>query len=370
MNILTIIFYTFVVVVFFQYSYYTIFLSKFALIKFIKPNRKNISISVIICAKNEAENLLTFLPFIINQDYPSFEIVLINDDSADDTLNVMEEFASKNSNIKIVNVQNNETFKGKKKYALTLGIKAASHNFFLFTDADCKPLSKHWIKKMTSNFNKEKTIILGYGRYAKIEKSFLNKLIRFETLLTAIQYFSFANIGMPYMGVGRNLAYRKEEFFDANGFMGHMDIRSGDDDLFINQVATEKNTSICFSKESFTESIPETSFKKWFNQKKRHITTAYRYKRKHKIALSLFYITQFLFWTLAFILLITLFYWKIVVLLILVRILLQYSVFLFSTKKLGENDILFLLPFLEIFLIASQITIFISNLVSKPNRWK
>jgi len=370
MNILAIIFYTFIVVVFIQLSYYTFFLTKFALLKLKKPNRKNISISVIICAKNEAENLKSFLPFIINQDYPSFEIVLINDDSADDTLNVMEDFASKNSNIKIVNVQNNETFKGKKKYALTLGIKAASHNFFLFTDADCKPLSKHWIKEMTSNFSKEKTIVLGYGRYAKIEKSFLNKLIRFETLLTAIQYFSFTNIGMPYMGVGRNLAYRKEEFFNANGFMGHMDIRSGDDDLFINQVATEKNTSLCFSKESFTESIPETSFKKWFNQKKRHVTTAHRYKKNHKIALSLFYISQFLFWTLASTLLIIVFYWKIVMFLILVRIIIQYCVFLFSTKKLGDKDVLFLLPFLDIFLIASQITIFISNLTSKSNNWK
>jgi len=370
MNILTIIFYTFIVVVFIQLSYYTFFLIKFALLKIKKPTRKNISVSVIICAKNEAENLKAFLPFIINQDYPSFEIVLINDDSVDDTLDVIEGFASKNSNIKIVNIQNNETFKGKKKYALTLGIKAASHNFFLFTDADCKPMSKHWIKEMTSSFSKQKTIVLGYGRYAKIEKSFLNKVIRFETLLTAIQYFSFANNGNPYMGVGRNLAYRKEEFFNANGFMGHMDIRSGDDDLFINQVATNKNTALCFSKESFTESIPETTFKKWFNQKKRHVTTACRYKKKHKITLSLFYISQFLFWTLASTLLITLFYWKTVVFLILLRILLLYSVFIFSTKKLGDKDILFSLPLLEIFLIASQITIFISNLVSKPNRWK
>jgi len=370
MNILAIIFYAFIVVVFIQLSFYTLFLTKFALSKYKKSSKKNISISVIICAKNEAENLKAFLPSILNQEYPSFEIVLINDVSSDNTLDIMEEFASKNSNIKIVNVQNNEAFWGNKKYALTLGIKAASHNFFLFTDADCKPISKYWIKEMTSNFSKEKTIVLGYGNYAKVEKSFLNKLIRFETLLTAIQYFSFSEVGMPYMGVGRNLAYRREEFFNANGFIEHMDIRSGDDDLFINQVATEKNTSLCYSHESFTESIPEKSFKKWFNQKRRHVTSAHRYKMKHKIVLSLFYLSQFLFWAFASILLITLFNWKIVLLLALTRIILHFLVFIFSTKKLGEKDVLLLLPFLEIFLIGSQITIFISNLISKPNRWK
>lgn len=370
MNSIEIIFYIFVVVVLIQFIFYTIFLTQFAFLKPKKHYKKNIAVSVIICAKNEAKNLKEFLPSIINQDYSSFEIVLINDGSSDKTLKVMQKFASENDTIKIVDVKNIEAFWGNKKYALTLGIKAASHNFLLFTDADCKPVSKNWIKDMCSHFSKEKTIVLGYSGYAKVKNSLLNKLIRFETLLTAIQYFSFANLGMPYMGVGRNLGYRKDEFFNAKGFMSHMDIKSGDDDLFINQVANIKNTNVCFLKESFTLSNPKRSFKSWYAQKRRHVSTAKRYKTKHKMVLSLFFLSQFLFWFLAITLLLLLFKCKIVVGLIILRLGFLFVVFAFSTKRLGDKDVLFLLPFLELFLIMFQLTIFISNLVSRQTYWK
>ena len=294
MRILDFIFYIFIVVVFIQAIFYLIIFSRFALLKQKKSIKKNIAISVIICAKNEAENLQNFLPSIISQDYPNFEIVLINDASNDKTLEIMERFSSEHSNIKIVNVKNIEAFWGNKKYALTLGIKASKNEFLLFTDADCKPVSKHWISEMSSHFTNQKSIVLGYGAYSKIKNSFLNKIIRFETLFTAIQYFSFAKTGMPYMGVGRNLAYSKKEFFNANGFINHIKVRSGDDDLFINQVATNKNTTISFSKESFTESIPKTTFKTWIKQKRRHVSTAKHYKLKHKIILATFYSSNLL----------------------------------------------------------------------------
>lgn len=123
---------------------------------------------------------------------------------------------------------------------------------------------------VVANFNsihQRKTIVLGYGAYEKVKNSFLNKIIRFETMLTATQYFSWAKIGKPYMGVGRNLAYKKEEFFNVRGFMDHMKIRSGDDDLFINQAATKKNTAILYTPESFTFSEPKTTFSSWVYQK-------------------------------------------------------------------------------------------------------
>jgi glycosyltransferase involved in cell wall biosynthesis len=370
MILLDFVFYIFVFVVCIQVVFYIFFFGKFAFLKSKKGNTINIPISVIVCAKNETENLKKFLPTIISQVYPNFEIILINDASTDKTLKVMESFASKHDNIKIVNVKNIEAFWGNKKYALTLGIKVAKHDYLLFTDADCKPVSEHWISEMSSHFDENKTIVLGYGAYKKIKKSFLNKLIRFETLMTAVYYFSFAKIGLPYMGVGRNLAYKKSEFFNANGFISHMNIRSGDDDLFINQIANSKNTTICFSKESITKSIPEKNFKDWLNQKRRHISTANYYKLKHKILLACLYITQLFFWILAIALLATTFKWQIVLILFLLRLIIQYVIIGFSTKKLGEKDILFFLPFLEIFLIITQLTIFINNLISKPNHWK
>lgn len=370
MGFLDFIFYGFIAVVIIQALFYIFLFGGFAFLKPKKVAPKSIAVSVIICAKNEAENLKTFLPSVIAQHYPNFEIVLINDASKDDTLDVMHHFSKMHNNIKVVDVKSIEAFWGNKKYALTLGIKTAKNDFLLFTDADCKPISKYWIKDMSSRFSNKKTIVLGYGAYSKIKKSFLNKLIRFETLITAVNYFSFAKFGLPYMGVGRNLAYTKKEFFDANGFINHIKVRSGDDDLFVNQIATPQNTAICFSKGSFTESPPKTTFEDWIKQKRRHVSTAKHYKMKHKVLLTLLYTSSLLFWLFALILLLTLFNWKIVLGIFIFRITLQYIILGISSKKLGETDLLAFLPFLEIFLIITQLTIFINNLISKPNHWK
>lgn len=370
MLLLEILYYSFVVVVGIQVVYFGIIFGSFSFCKPVSTAKKNIPVSVIICAKNEAENIKKYLPSILNQEYPDFEVVLINDASHDETLEVFEGFAKDHKNIKIVNVKNVEAFWAKKKYALTLGIKAATHNQLLFTDADCEPVSNQWINEMASHFSNENTVILGYGAYHKIKKSFLNKLIRYETLLTAIQYFSFAQIGTPFMGVGRNLAYHRDEFFKANGFINHIDVRSGDDDLFINEVASSDNTAVCFTQDSFTTSQPKLSFKNWLKQKRRHISTAHRYKFSHKALLTLFYSSQFLFWALSIILLIFLFNWPFVILLIVFRYTIQLLVVAVSAKKLNETDLVFLLPVLELFLIGFQLTIFITNLISKPNYWK
>ena len=365
-----VLFYIFCVVLVIQVIYYLLIFGQFAFSKLKEHSQKNIAISVIICAKNEAENLKKFLPDFINQDYPNFELVLINDMSNDNTLEIMQSFKEQHKNINIVDVKTHDAFWGNKKYALTLGIKAAKNNFLLFTDADCKPNSNQWIKEMSSHFSNSKNIVLGYGAYNKIKNSLLNKLLRYETLLTAIQYFSYAKIGIPYMGVGRNLAYTKDSFFNANGFMNHMNVRSGDDDLFVNQIATKQNTTICFSEKGTTTSVPEQSFKNWYRQKRRHVTTAKHYKTIHKILLATFFVTQFLFWSLGILLLTLLFNWKIVLALFIFRLIVQLLIIGFSAKKLKENDLIILSPFLEPFLIITQMVIFINNLVSKPNYWK
>jgi len=369
MSITTLLFYCFIAATGVQILYYLFYLFNFAL-KTPRQNRpKHLPVSVIICAKNEAENLKQYLPFFIDQKHSNFELVLVNDGSWDDTLEVMEAFQNNHDNIKVVDVKPIEQFWGNKKYALTLGIKAASHDFLLFTDADCKPSSQNWISEMSANFSNSKSIILGYGAYQR-KASFLNKLIRYETLLTAIQYFSYANAGMPYMGVGRNLAYRKELFFNHSGFMKHMQINSGDDDLFVNQVATSKNTALCYSKQSVTISKPKTNFKDWIVQKRRHISTAKHYKSVHKLLLGLFYVSQLLFWGLAIVLLLLQYQWMAVSLLVASRFLLHITTIGLSAKKLNEKHLVLLAPFLELFLIVAQLAIFSANLISKPKHWK
>ena len=212
---LTFLFYFFIGIVALQLFYYIVVFGKFSFVPCVKNNPKKIPISVIVCAKNEEENVMKFIPVLADQDYPDYEIILIDDASSDTTLDIFEEFEKQYTNVRLVKVVNNEAFWGNKKFALTLGIKAAKKEYLLFTDADCYPTSKNWIKEMSSNFTAQKTIVLGYGAYEKIAGSFLNKLIRFETLLTAVSYFSWSKMGHPYMGVGRNMAYKKEEFFNG-----------------------------------------------------------------------------------------------------------------------------------------------------------
>jgi glycosyltransferase involved in cell wall biosynthesis len=344
----------------------------FAIYAFAKPQtpykHAEFPVSVIICSKNEAENLKKHIPLWLEQEYIDFELILVNDASIDETLDVIEAFAETDERIKIVNVKNNEAFWANKKYALTLGIKKAKNKYLLFTDADCKPASNLWIQQMVNHFSTEKQLVLGYGAYAK-RKGLLNKLIRFETVLTALQYFSFAKAGMAYMGVGRNLAYTAKLFYDSNGFMSHMHIRSGDDDLFVNEAASKTNVALCDIHESFTVSEPKKTWKSYITQKKRHITTASHYKLSHKLLLSFIFLINGLFWLGAAISLIFL-KWEWVATLVLLRLLLQFFVFGKTLKKFHENGLIILLPLLEIMLICFQIAIFISNIFSKPKHWK
>ena len=364
------LFYFFIAIVVIQVFYYLGIFGKFAFAKPQDITSKKLPVSVIVCAKNEEENVKKFIPLLAEQDYPDFEIVLIDDASSDETLEVFEQFEQQYPNIRLVKVQNNEAFWGNKKYSLTLGIKASKKEYLLFTDADCYPTSKNWITAMTSQFTMNKTIVLGYGGYEKVERSLLNKIIRFETVLTAVQYFSWAKLGLPYMGVGRNLAYKRDEFFNVNGFIEHIQIRSGDDDLFINQAANKNNTTISYTPESFTYSKPKETYREWFTQKRRHISTAEYYKFFDKMQLGLFFISQLFFFILVILLLAFQFQWIAVLAILATRYTVAWTVIGFSAGKLKENDIKVWFPIVEIMLIFTQINIFITNIFSKPVYWK
>ena len=364
-------FYLFIVIVVIQISYYLLVFGRFSFAKTLAIKKtQNIPISVIVCAKNEEINIQNYFPLLLQQNYPNFEIVLIDDASSDETLEIFEKFEKENINVKLIKVKNNEAFWGNKKFALTLGIKSATHENLLFIDADCYPETLDWITEMSSHFSDEKTIILGHGAYEKVEHSFLNKIIRFENLLTATQYFAWAKIGKPYMGVGRNLGYKKSEFFKTNGFIHHMKIRSGDDDLFVNEASNSKNTSINYRWESFTFTKAKTTFKDWILQKRRHVATAKYYKKFDKYQLTLFYSSQLLFLIIAIILLIFKFQWIIVLVLMGIRYIISWISLGYSAGKLHEKDVMYYYPFLEIVLIFTQLHVFLRNIISKPVHWK
>lgn len=362
----------FSVVCFIQLIYFGFIFSKFSFFQNKIQHKSNFSepVSVIICAKNEEKNIASLIEILLNQNYPNYEILIIDDASSDKTQEIIETYQLSNSKIKLVKVENNEAFWGNKKWALTLGIKASKHENLLFTDADCKPASENWIQEMTKNFQNEKTIILGYSPYQKVKNSWLNKLIRFETLFTALQYFSWAKKGRAYMGVGRNLAYKKSEFFNQNGFVNHIKVHSGDDDLFVNAASNNKNTAIEFSKDSFVLSKPKRTWKDWILQKRRHLTTARYYKFFDKFQLTFLYISQLLFFILAITLLSFLHQWIIVLSLIGFRYLINYIIIGIAANKLKETSLTFWYPFLEINLIIVQFYIFFKNIISKPKYWR
>jgi glycosyltransferase involved in cell wall biosynthesis len=367
---LLILLYFFIGIIIIQTFYYLFVFRKFSFAKHKTIKAKSVPVSVIICAKNEADNVREYLPLLLQQDHPDYEIILIDDASSDETLDIFEQLEKENPKIKVVKVVNNEAFWGNKKFALTLGIKTATKEYLLFIDADCYPNSPSWITEMSSRFTFKRTIVLGYGGYEKIKNSFLNKLIRFETLLTATQYFSWARLGRPYMGVGRNLAYKKEEFYNANGFVNHMKMRSGDDDLFINEAAKKENITIAYNPESFTYSKAKTSYSDWIMQKRRHISTAKYYKSFDKMQLSTFFTSQLLFFILPIILLAFQFQWMIVLILIVFRYIMAWITLGYASSKLNEKDLIYWYPILEIILIFTQLNVAFKNMQSKPITWK
>jgi len=353
-----------------QLVYYVFIFGRFSFAKKQNITPKKLPISIIICAKNEEENIKKYFPTILSQNYPDYEIVLIDDASSDETLELFESYEKQYANVKLVKVQNNEAFWGNKKFALTLGIKAAKNEYLVFTDADCYPVSTDWLLQISSQFTKEKTIVLGYGAFEKVKNSFVNKIIRFDALLTATQYFSWTKLGKPYMGIGRNLAYKKSEFFNVRGFMDHMKVRAGDDDLFINQAATSSNTEILFSGDSFTYTEAKTRYKDWIQQKRRNTATAHFYKGFDKFQLGIFLFSQVSFFLLAIVLLIFQYQWIVIIGIVVFRYLFTWITLGYAAAKLKEKDVLYWYPLIELIVIFTQLNVFVKNIISKPIHWK
>jgi glycosyltransferase involved in cell wall biosynthesis len=334
-----VLFYIFTGVSLIQIFYYGWFFSRVAF--FRQRNRdkqQQHPVSVIICARDEDENLARNLPGVLVQQYPSSkEVIVINDNSVDDSKFILQELKRTFKNLHVVELTQEAKLISGKKYPLSIGIREAKHEVLLLTDADCVPASEHWIQKMQEAYDDKTEIVLGYGAYHK-RKGLLNKLIRFETFHTALQYLSYALAGIPYMGVGRNLSYRKDLFIRNKGFSSINHIPSGDDDLFINKLATSQNTTVVLDPEAVTRSIPKTTWGGWLKQKSRHYTTAKYYKPLHKFLLGLYFISQFAYYPLlaaAFIF----WNWQWVLPVAALKFLLQAVVLYRSMAKLDEKDL-------------------------------
>ena len=277
--------------------YYIIFI--FRKLAFYESDHKaeiaEIPVSIIISARNESKALEENLRSVLEQEYPNFEVIVVNNNSIDDSAQILSQFEKEYKQLKIVELNNHKYMREGKKLPLTLGIKAAKYEHLLFTDADCKPKTSQWLKTMTYGFASNQEIILGYGPCYRT-KGIINTIIRFDTAWIGINYFSFALSNHPYMGVGRNLAYTKNAYQAVDGFKNHYALASGDDDLFIQEASKKSTLGIQIDPKSYCFSPSKTSWASWINQKSRHYTTSTKYSFIKKLLLAIYPVSLITAW--------------------------------------------------------------------------
>jgi glycosyltransferase involved in cell wall biosynthesis len=355
-----------------QMVYYWVVFSRVAFFRSKKGtlNHDNFPpVSIVISARNEYLNLERNLPLLFSQDYPDFEVVVVNDCSDDGSEEMLTDMARKEPKLKLVHIRQSLNFFQGKKFPLSIGIKSAKSEFLLLTDADCAPTSNQWIRSMVSTYHEKTEIVLGYGPYQK-KAGLLNLLIRFDTLHIGMQYLSYALAGAPYMGVGRNLSYRKSLFLKNKGFTSHYNISSGDDDLFVAKVAKKKNTRIVIHEDSRTYSVPSKNIASWIWQKRRHLSTGKYYSVGMKFRLGLYNLVQFTFYAACAGLFFLPIHFVFPTAMLGFRLINQYIIFGASSKRLGEKSLWLIAPFAELFFMFFNPIIVFSNIFSKSVRWK
>jgi len=337
--------------------------------KSAKSSAQAVPVSIVVCAQDEEQNLRELIPVLLEQDHPEFEIIIVEDRSNDNSFEYLLEESRKNTLIKIVRVDHKPEHVNGKKYGLTLGIRAAKFDWVLFTDADCRPSGRQWITSMMHEADSNSQFVLGFSSYKKLP-GFLNSFIRFETLLTGLQYIAYALLGKPYMGVGRNLAYRKSLFLSSKGFYPYMDTTGGDDDLFVNQHATGFNTRISIGVDSLVYSSPKVSWHGFYIQKLRHLSVGKYYKGSDKFLLGVFSVS-WIFTTLLVLpaMYFTPFFYPILIILGF-RWLIMIAVFHNASKKLGDPFEAWKIPALDIIYAFYYLVTGLVAVASKNVRWK
>ncbi len=335
--------------------------------KSTKTTGRKKPVSVIVCAHNELDNLKRLIPALLDQDHPDFEVVIVDDRSDDGTYDYLLEM--KEERVKFVRVDHVHDHINAKKYAITLGVKAATHDILLFTDADCHPDTKNWIHSMTGDLTKKETFSIGVSLYNE-SKGLLNHWIRFESLLTAINSIGFALCGNPYMAVGRNLAYRKSFFLENNPFSRFQNVTGGDDDLVVNHYANKSNTIVSIGKEALSHSIPKITWAEYFHQKIRHISVSKYYRLKDKLLLGLQNITHSIFWIalISFAVVVPSYEW--IVGICVARTALMVNVAYWTSKKLGDRMNSWLVPIFDILYVLYISVLGTRAIFTKKVKWK
>jgi len=325
-------------------------------------------VTVVVCAHDEESNLRELVPRLMQQDYPDFEVIVVEDRSNDGTFDYLREAVKVYSNLRMVRVEHKPDYANGKKFGITLGIRAARNEWILLTDADCRPASDHWISSMAKQMTGTTDFVLGVSPYRKAA-GLLNSFIRFETIVTALQYVGLATLGKPYMGVGRNLAYRKSIFLQHKGFADLIDTTGGDDDLFINRHAERAKTAVCVQSDGVMVSIPKASWREFLVQKLRHLVAGKRYKTADRLILGAVLISQLATWA-SLSLLLALPYPEIVLALFLLRWIMLMLLVAGPARRMGFTLEAWKVPLLDFIYAFYYLGTGLVALFSKRVRWK
>lgn len=261
-------------------------------------NNAKPTVSVVLMAKNAEKQLTNNLTYLLEQNYPNLEVVVVDYTSFDNTQYVLQLFKNNYPDrLKIVRFDEDvNQYKGKK-FPLSIGIQSAKNDIILLTEIDCVPKSFDWVEKIVAPFGNPKTkIVLGYCGLES-RNTLTNALEQYENLSHSAMMFGSAMMHRPYCGVGRNMAYRRDFFFEKNGFIQHYNIPYGDDDLFVNKNANKTNTAICLDSEAFMTTNAPKTFGQWTDQRRKTYSTIKHYRSSDKtrlllknLAIALFYL--------------------------------------------------------------------------------
>ncbi|MFM6975920.1 MAG: glycosyltransferase [Sphingobacteriaceae bacterium] len=326
-------------------------------------------ISVIIYSRNQAQSLIDNLPAFMEQDYLYFEVIVINDSSWDHTEDVLREFSSRYYRLKVVTVPEHDRFRKNKKFAITMGIKAAQNEHLIFSDAGCIPSSKKWINEIQSSFNADTELILGHTVYQRAA-GMLNRFIRFENFINALNYLSFALKGKAYRGTGRNMAYLKSIFFRGKGFAAHMHLPFGDDDLFVNQHAGRDNVNVVIRPSAQVLSNTDTGIKPYLKEKVSQMQTVSHLNPAKRWNLNAQMASGILFYSSMIVLFIMQFDWRILLAIYSVRLIAQFVVYYKIFKRLSYPDLKWWLPILDFIYYIYVLALSIATLFKIRTKWK
>ncbi|MCC6186960.1 MAG: glycosyltransferase [Chitinophagaceae bacterium] len=308
---------------------------------------QNEAMSIVICARNEASNLAQNLPLILAQQHTHYEEIVVNDASDDDSDTILQALATQHSNLRIVTIApSDERNLPGKKHALSKGIAAAQYDNLLLCDADCSPASEQWASIMSNALHHKKQIVAGYGAYLPAP-GWLNKFIRWETLHSYLQYSTYAQSGIPYMAVGRNLAVKKELLVEAQAQPLWASMPSGDDDLLIRLMGNKHNVAIIADTEAATNSVAKNNLNEWLAQKQRHLSTGKLYRKHIQILLGVYALSHGLTWLLWLVLWLA-GYGYLVSSLMILRCMLTWSLWGITAHNLKESSLIIWLPLCDI----------------------